>query len=88
MLFEKFARIGRSLATPHRLELLDLFAQGERTVEDLASQTALSIANTSQQLQILRAAQLVTVRRNDLYAYLSACRSQYLRTVAGAAQSM
>lgn len=68
-LYEQFARIGRSLANPHRLELLDLLTQSERTVEDLANQTALSIANTSQHLQTLRAARLVTVRRDGLYAY-------------------
>jgi DNA-binding transcriptional ArsR family regulator len=68
-LYEQFARISRALANPHRLELLDLLTQGERTVEDLARETALSIANASQHLQTLRAAQLVSVRREGLYAY-------------------
>src|SRR5215217_1528281 len=68
-LYEQFARIGRALANPHRLELLDLLAQGERTVEDLAREASLSIANASQHLQTLRAARLVTVRREGLYAY-------------------
>jgi rhodanese-related sulfurtransferase len=68
-LYEQFARIGRALANPHRLELLDVLAQGERTVEDLAREAALSIANASQHLQTLRAARLVTVRRDGLYAY-------------------
>ncbi|CEK19281.1 ArsR/SmtB family transcription factor [Chthonomonas calidirosea] len=68
-LYEQFARIGRALANPHRLELLDLLAQGERTVEDLARETGLSVANVSQHLQILRGARLVDVRRSGLYAY-------------------
>ncbi|HLH79381.1 MAG TPA: metalloregulator ArsR/SmtB family transcription factor [Chthonomonas sp.] len=68
-LYEQFARIGRALANPHRLELLDLLAQGERTVEDLARETELSVANVSQHLQILRGARLVEVRRSGLYAY-------------------
>jgi rhodanese-related sulfurtransferase len=68
-LYEQFARVGRALANPHRLELLDLLAQGERTVEDLARESGLSIANASQHLQTLRAAQLVGVRRDGLYAY-------------------
>ena len=68
-LYEQFARISRALANPHRLELLDLLTQGERSVEDLARETALSIANASQHLQTLRAAQLVSVRREGLYAY-------------------
>ncbi len=68
-LYAQFARIGKALANPHRLELLDLLAQGERTVEELADETTLPIANVSQHLQVLRAAQLVDVRRQGLYAY-------------------
>ena len=68
-LYAQFARIGKALSNPHRLELLDLLAQGERTVEDLAGEASLPIANASQHLQALRAAQLVDVRREGLYAY-------------------
>jgi rhodanese-related sulfurtransferase len=68
-LFEQFARLGKALANPHRLELVDLLAQGERTVEDLARETGMSVANTSRHLQELRAARLVEVRREGLYGY-------------------
>src|SRR6266498_3975708 len=68
-LYAQFARMGKARANPHRLELLELLAQGEHTVEDLASEANLPIANTSQHLQVLRAAQLVDVRRDGLYAY-------------------
>jgi rhodanese-related sulfurtransferase/DNA-binding transcriptional ArsR family regulator len=68
-LFEQFARIGKALANPHRLELVDLLAQGERSVEDLAREAAMSVANTSRHLQELRAARLVEVRREGLYGY-------------------
>jgi rhodanese-related sulfurtransferase len=68
-LFEQFARVGKALANPHRLELLDLLAQGERTVEDLAREAGMSVANTSRHLQELRAARLVEVRREGLYGY-------------------
>jgi rhodanese-related sulfurtransferase len=68
-LYAQFARIGKALSNPHRLELLELLAQGERAVEDLASEANLPIANASQHLQVLRAAQLVDVRRDGLYAY-------------------
>jgi rhodanese-related sulfurtransferase len=68
-LYAQFARIGKALSNPHRLELVELLAQGERTVEDLAREANLPIANTSQHLQVLRAAQLVNVRRDGLYAY-------------------
>jgi rhodanese-related sulfurtransferase/DNA-binding HxlR family transcriptional regulator len=68
-LFEQFARVGKALANPHRLEILDLLAQGERTVEDLAREAGMSVANTSRHLQELRAARLVEVRREGLYGY-------------------
>ena len=66
-LFEQFARIGKALSSGRRLELLELLAQAERTVEDLAAETAQSVANTSQHLQVLRQAQLVETRREGKY---------------------
>lgn len=68
-LYTQFARIGKALASPQRLELLDLLAQGERTVEDLAREAALSIANASQHLHILREARLVDSRKTGLYVH-------------------
>jgi rhodanese-related sulfurtransferase len=68
-LYEQFARIGRALANPHRLELIDLLAQGERTVEDLARESAMSVANTSRHLQDLKGARLVEVRREGHYGH-------------------
>src|SRR6266852_5220853 len=66
-LFEQFARIGKALASGRRLELLELLAQSQRSVEDLAAETAQSVANTSQHLQVLRQAQLVETRREGNY---------------------
>jgi len=63
-LFEQFARVGRALGSPHRLELLDVLAQGERSVDELATETDLTIANCSQHLQVLRQAGLVVARRD------------------------
>ena len=68
-LYEQFARLGKALASPHRLELLDVLAQCERTVEALAQETGMSVANASQHLQVLRAAQLVEVRREGVSMY-------------------
>src|SRR6476659_429588 len=65
-LFEQFARIGRALSNSHRLELLDVLAQGERSVEQLAAETDLSVANASQHLQILRQAELIVARRDGV----------------------
>ena len=69
LLFGQFARVGRALANPHRLELIDLLAQGERSVEDLAREAAMSVGNTSRHLQELKAARLVEVRRQSNYGY-------------------
>ena len=66
-LFGEFAVLGKALASGHRLELLDLLAQGERTVEDLAAETDLSIANASAHLQVLRRARLVDSDRRGTY---------------------
>jgi rhodanese-related sulfurtransferase/DNA-binding MarR family transcriptional regulator len=68
-LYAEFARIGKSLGSPHRLEILDVLAQGERTVESLATETGLSIANASRHLQQLRQAQLVLTRREGLFVH-------------------
>src|SRR5260370_31954131 len=63
LLFGHFAAIARNLGHVHRLELLEQLGQGERTVETLAQKAGLSVANTSQHLQHLRRAGLVTARR-------------------------
>ena len=68
-LYRQFARLGKALASPARLELLDLLAQGERSVEDLAQEAALSVANTSSHLQALSRAQLVVSRKAGLRVY-------------------
>jgi rhodanese-related sulfurtransferase/biotin operon repressor len=68
-LYEQFARIGKALASPHRLELLEVLAQGEHSVETLAQETGMSVANASQHLQVLRAAHLVEVRRQGVSMY-------------------
>ena len=68
-LYEQFARIGHALSTPKRLEILDLLGQGERSVEVLAREAALSVPNASQHLRVLRSARLVDSRRDGLYVY-------------------
>src|SRR5919199_4140622 len=65
-LYAEFASIGKALANPHRLELLDLLGQGERSVEDLAREIDQSLANTSAHLQVLRQARLVESDKRGL----------------------
>ncbi len=66
-IYDQFARLGKALAAPKRIELLDVLCQGPRTVEALAGQVAVSIANASQHLQVLRAARLVETEKKGLY---------------------
>ena len=68
-LYAEFARVGKTLASAHRLEILELLAQCERSVESLATETGLSVANTSRHLQQLRQAQLVATRREGLFVH-------------------
>jgi rhodanese-related sulfurtransferase len=66
-IYEQLARIGKATSSPKRLELLDLLCQGPRTVEALAEQAAISVANASQHLKALRAARLVDATKKGLY---------------------
>lgn len=66
-LFTEFAAVGRALGHPHRLEILEHLAQGERGVEAVAERAGLAVANASQHLQQLRRAGLVTTRRDGRF---------------------
>jgi rhodanese-related sulfurtransferase len=66
-IYEQFARVGKAVSSPKRLELLDLLCQGPRTVEVLAKESGLAIANASQHLQVLRAARLVAAEKEGLF---------------------
>lgn len=68
-LFNQFARVGKAIANGNRLELLEFLAQGERSVDDLASVAGLSVANTSQHLQQLRQSGLVHSRKQGLKVF-------------------
>jgi rhodanese-related sulfurtransferase/DNA-binding transcriptional ArsR family regulator len=66
-LYGQFAQLGKALASPLRIEFLELLAQGERTVESLADETGVSLANASQHLQVLLRAGLVDNRKDGLF---------------------
>ncbi|HUG39668.1 MAG TPA: metalloregulator ArsR/SmtB family transcription factor [Longimicrobiales bacterium] len=66
-LYGHFGRIGKAVASPKRLELLDLLAQAERTVEDLAAETGQTVKNASAHLRVLREARLVDTRKEPPY---------------------
>ena len=67
--YEELSKITKALANPHRLEIIELLAQGEFSVEQIASQTSLSVANASQHLQVLKASQLVEITRQGSFIH-------------------
>jgi rhodanese-related sulfurtransferase/DNA-binding transcriptional ArsR family regulator len=69
--YQQIARVAQALASDARLQILELVAQGERSVESLASMTGLSMANCSKHLQALRQAGLVIARKEGLRVYYS-----------------
>lgn len=68
-LYGQFARVGHAVSSPKRLEVLDLLGQGEKTVEQLAEQTATAVKNTSAHLRVLRQARLVDTRREGQHVW-------------------
>jgi len=67
--FANLARVGTALSSPTRIEFLELLAQAERSVEQLATLTGTTVANTSQHLQKLRQAGLIIGRKEGLYVF-------------------
>jgi rhodanese-related sulfurtransferase/DNA-binding transcriptional ArsR family regulator len=69
VLYEQFARIGKAVASPKRVELLDVLCQGERTVEALAKETRMRMTTTSAHLQVLRQARMVEARKEGVRVF-------------------
>ncbi|MGD9568707.1 MAG: ArsR/SmtB family transcription factor [Sedimentibacter sp.] len=68
-IYMQLAKIGKAVSSPKRLEILDILIQGTKTVESIARETSMSIANTSQHLQILLEVGLVEYKKQGLYSY-------------------
>ena len=77
--YSELAKITKSMANPHRLEILELLAQGEFSVEQIAEQTNLSIANTSQHLQVLKVAMVVDISRNGNFVFYRLANSNVFK---------
>jgi len=82
-LFDQFAVVGKALASPKRLELLDLLAQGERSVDGLARAAEVGLTTCSSHLQVLRRAGLVTTRRDRTTIFYSLAGDDVARLYAG-----
>ena len=89
-IYEQIARMGKSLASGPRLELLDILCQGPRTVEALAKQAGQSVANTSHHLQVLRRARLLEAEKEGVrvtYRLASEEVCSIFRALRGLAES-
>ena len=89
-IYEQVARVGKAASAPKRLELLDLLCQGPRSVEALALQAGISLANASQHLQVLRGTRLVDAEKKGLrveYRLASEDVCQFFLTLRGLAES-
>ncbi len=82
-LYAQFAAVAKAIGHEHRLELIELVAQGERSVEALALRSGLSVANASQHLQHLRRAGLVTARRQAKFVLYRLADASVLTLLAG-----
>ena len=89
-LYEQFARVGHALASPQRIELIDLLEQAEKTVEALSGQAQIPLKNTSAHLRVLREARLVETRREGKHVAYRLADPQVgalARTVVGVARA-
>lgn len=77
--YGELAKITKSMGNPHRLEIIELLAQGEYSVEQIAEQTNLPVANTSQHLQVLKVAQLVDINRQGNFIYYRLANSNVFK---------
>ena len=89
-IYEQLARIGKSLGSGPRLEILDILCQGPRTVEALAKQVGQSVANTSHHLQVLRRARLVDAEKEGVHVTYRLADEEvcaFFRALRGLAES-
>jgi rhodanese-related sulfurtransferase len=75
-IYDQLAQFGKAFGSARRLQVLELLAQAEYTVEQLAAESGMSVANTSQHLKVLRANRLVEVRRQGVEAYYRPANEQ------------
>ncbi len=78
--YAELAKITKALANPHRLEIIELLAQGDYSVEQISIQTNLSVANASQHLQVLKAVQLVDVTRSGNFIHYRLANMNVFKT--------
>jgi rhodanese-related sulfurtransferase/predicted transcriptional regulator len=79
-IYSILAKMIKSMANPHRLEIIDLLGQGEKNVEQIATDTHMSVANASQHLQVLKTANLVEIRRGGNFIHYRLAHEEIYRS--------
>jgi rhodanese-related sulfurtransferase/DNA-binding transcriptional ArsR family regulator len=74
------AGLVKAMSNPHRLEIIDLLGQGERSVEQIAIETGIPVANASQHLQVLKQSYLVKVRREGNFVFYRLANEQVYKS--------
>lgn len=82
-IYEELSLVAGAIANPKRMEILDILAQGSFSVETIASQSEMSVANTSKHLQVLKNARLVSTSKKGNYIYYSLIDEKVLEAWAG-----
>src|SRR5262245_36519414 len=80
-IYSVLASMIKAIANPRRLEIADLLSQGEKSVEQIAKETEMSIANTSQHLQVLKAAHLIEMRRDGNFIFYTLANEEIYRSL-------
>lgn len=80
--YTELSKVAKAMANPHRLEIIDLLAQGPFSVEQIANNTGMSIANASQHLQTLKNARLVKISRNGNFIHYALAGENVFKTWA------
>lgn len=78
--YSEISSLIKSISNPHRIEIIDLLANGEKTVDQVAHETGISFANASQHLQLLKRMRLVQTRKAKNYVYYS-IRNTYVYSI-------
>lgn len=77
-IYSGLSKLLKALASPNRLEIIEILSQGEKSVEGIVQATGMNIANASQHLQVLKNSNLVKFRKKGHYVYYSLINNEFL----------
>jgi len=78
VMYNRIAKLIKAIASPYRLEIIEMLSQGEKNVEEIGRITGISFANTSQHLQVMKNNNIVKTRKEGHYVYYSIINDEFL----------